>query len=194
MIGQRPARVLAQADVCLVLAHVEEGSVCSRSKVMVMLSVYAGLRACEMAGLTWPMALQADGSVDCHLRIGDAIAKNSSGRRIPMHSALAIVLRRLHRQLGHPREGPVIVSTRGGAMTAKGIVNWFAATYRAVGLDGCSSHSGRRTFITRSARMLAQVGGSLRDVQELAGHRALTTTERYIEGDRDAQRRLIALL
>ena len=42
--------------------------------------------------------------------------------------------------------------------------------------------------------MLAQVGGSLRDVQELAGHRALTTTERYIEGDRDAQRRLIALL
>jgi integrase/recombinase XerD len=31
-------------------------------------------------------------------------------------------------------------------------------------------------------------------VQELAGHRSLTTTERYIEGDRDAQRKLVRLL
>ena len=68
-------------------------------------------------------------------------------------------------------------------------MNWFTALYTDVGLQGCSSHSGRRTFITASARMVAKVGGSLRDVQELAGHRALTTTERYIEGDRDAQRR-----
>ncbi len=194
MIGQGPARMLAPADVRLVLGHVERGSVCSRNKAVVMLSIYAGLRACEVSGLTWPMALQADGEIDCQLRISDRIAKNSSGRRIPMHPKLALALRRLHRQSGHPREGPVIVSARGGAMTAKAIVNWFAAVYRAVGLDGCSSHSGRRTFITRSARMLVQVGGSLRDVQELAGHRALTTTERYIEGDRDAQRRLIALL
>jgi integrase/recombinase XerC len=186
MIGQRPARVLAQADVRLVLGHVEGGGGCSRNKAMVMLSVYAGLRACEVSGLTWPMALQPDGEIDCQLRIADRIAKNGGGRRIPMHPKLARVLMRLHRQSGQPREGPIIVSARGGAMTAKAIVN--------VGLDGCSSHSGRRTFITRSARMLAQVGGSLRDVQELAGHRALTTTERYIEGDRDAQRRLIALL
>ena len=194
MMGQRPARVLAPADVCLVLAHVDGGSDCSRNKAMVTLSIYAGLRACELAGLTWPMALRADGEVDRQLRIADAIAKNGGGRTIPMHPELALILLRLHRQSGHQREGPVIVSARGRAMTAKAIVNWFAATYRAVGLDGCSSHSGRRTFITRSARMLAQVGGSLRDVQELAGHRALTTTERYIEGDRDAQRRLIALL
>jgi len=117
------ARVLAPADVCLVLAHVESGSLCSRNKAMVMLSIYAGLRAFEMAGLPWPMALQADGAVDCHLRIGDAIAKNSSGRRIPMHPTLPMALRHLHRQVGHPRQGPVIVSARGGAMTAKGIVS-----------------------------------------------------------------------
>jgi len=45
-----------------------------------------------------------------------------------------------------------------------------------------------------AARSLAKVGGSLRDVQELAGHRSLTTTEAYIEGDRAIQRRLIGLL
>jgi integrase/recombinase XerD len=79
-------------------------------------------------------------------------------------------------------------------MTPRSIVNWFAAVYAELGLVGCSSHSGRRTFITRAARLVSQTGGSLRDVQELAGHSALTTTERYIEGDRAAQRKLIRLL
>jgi integrase/recombinase XerD len=79
-------------------------------------------------------------------------------------------------------------------MTPRSIVNWFHGLYGALGLHGCSSHSGRRTFITRSARIISKIGGSLRDVQELAGHRALTTTERYIEGDRDAQRKLIYLI
>ena len=79
-------------------------------------------------------------------------------------------------------------------MTARSVVNWFRATYAELGFAGCSSHSGRRTFITRSARLLARTGGSLRDIQELVGHRDLATTQRYIEGDRDAQRKLIRLL
>ena len=57
---------------------------------------------------------------------------------------------------------------------------------------GCSSHSGRRTFITRAARKIGEVGGSLRDIQQLAGHASLGTTARYIEGDHDAQRKVVA--
>ena len=34
-------------------------------------------------------------------------------------------------------------------MTPVSIVCWFAKAYRVIGLKGCSSHSGRRTFITR---------------------------------------------
>ena len=79
-------------------------------------------------------------------------------------------------------------------MTARSVVNWFHDAYAQLGLHGCSSHSGRRTFITQSARVIGKIGGSLRDVQELAGHRALTTTERYIVGDRQTQRKLIGLL
>ena len=79
-------------------------------------------------------------------------------------------------------------------MTARSVVNWFHDIYQQLRLNGCSSHSGRRTFITRTARAVGKSGGSLRDVQELAGHRSLSTTERYIVGDRDAQRKLIALL
>ena len=79
-------------------------------------------------------------------------------------------------------------------MRPRSIVNWFTVIYAELGLIGCSSHSGRRTFITTAARLVSKTGGSLRDVQELAGHSALTTTERYIEGDRDAQRKLVRML
>ncbi len=193
-MGQQPARVLAPDDVRRVLEHVEWTGQPLRNRAMVMLSVYAGLRACEISGLKWEMALRADARLDSHLRIAAAIAKKGSRRVIPIHAELGATLCRLHRQQGQPRHGPIIASQRGGHMSAKAVVNWFSALYRSVGLDGCSSHSGRRTFITRSARAVVKVGGSLRDVQELAGHRAITTTERYIEGDREAQRRLIALL
>ena len=79
-------------------------------------------------------------------------------------------------------------------MRAASIVLWFARAFHVVGLHGCSSHSGRRTFITRAARLLPQAGGSLRDVQLLAGHRSITTTQRYIDGDTDAQRKLVSLI
>lgn len=161
---------------------------------MVLLSFKAGLRACEIAGLTWPMVLTCTAKLGPTVNVARHIAKHGRGRRIPMHSELAAALGRLHVEAGRPRGGPVILSERQRHMTPRSVVNWFRDTYAQVGLEGCSSHSGRRTFITRSARMLARTGGSLRDIQELAGHQALTTTERYIAGDRDAQRKLVALV
>jgi integrase len=77
---------------------------------------------------------------------------------------------------------------------SEGVRLWFHRLYTSLKMDGCSSHSGRRTFITRAARKVSQVGGSLRDVQELAGHTSLAMTQRYIEGDTEAKRKLVALL
>jgi integrase/recombinase XerD len=74
------------------------------------------------------------------------------------------------------------------------IVMWFGTAYEALGLSGCSSHSSHRTFITRAAQGVHKAGGSLRDVQLLAGHRSIQTTQRYIDGDSNAQRRLVALI
>jgi integrase/recombinase XerD len=140
------------------------------------------------------MVLATNKRVDNQITIARSIAKCGSGRRIPLHSELKAALVRLHAAEGRPSDGPVIRSERDGHMKPGSIVNWFRIVYDHLGMTDCSSHSGRRTFITMSARLLARSGGSLRDIQELAGHRSLTTTERYIEGDRDAQRRLINLL
>ena len=140
------------------------------------------------------MVLRPNSQIGSVLYIAGGIAKNGTARRIPMNPDLRVALIRLRAERGNPVSGAVIRSERGTNMTAGSIVNWFAATYAAMGLEGCSSHSGRRTFITRSARLLTRTGGSLRDIQELAGHRSLTTTERYIEGDRDAQRKLVRLV
>jgi integrase len=76
-------------------------------------------------------------------------------------------------------------------LTANSVVNWFVARVKELGFEGCSSHSGRRSFITLAARNIHRSGCSLRDVQLLAGHSSIETTERYIDGDTWAQRRLV---
>ena len=63
-----------------------------------------------------------------------------------------------------------------------------------VGFVGCSSHSGRRSFITQAACKVGLCGKSLRDVQALAGYASLTTTARYIETDGEAQAKLVNLV
>lgn len=188
------AKVLAPADLRRLVALVGTRQDAVRDICIVLLSFRAGLRACEIAGLDWTMVVDAAGRVSDQLEVRASIAKNGHRRSLPAHPELKRALRNLHRRHRQPLSGPVICSRRGRAMSPKSVVNWFTALYREAGFPGCSSHSGRRTFITLSARLLAKAGGSLRDVQELAGHRALTTTERYIEGDRDAQRRLVRLL
>src|SRR5262249_16302815 len=87
-----------------------------------------------------------------------------------------------------------VASERGGGLSPATVRVGFHRLYPSLKMDGCSSHSGRRTFITRAARRVSQVGGSLRDVQELAGHTSLAMTQRYIEGDTEAKRKLVALL
>jgi integrase/recombinase XerD len=163
-----------------------------RNELIVLLSAKCGLRACEIANLTWDMVLTPDGAIGVAIELRDSAAKKGGGRRIPLHPDLKRVLskwRWLTTSIG-----AVIGSERGHHMHPVSIVNWFAKAYRAIGVSGCSSHSGRRTFITRAARLVHKTGGSLRDVQLLAGHASIQTTQAYIDGDSDSQRRLVALI
>jgi integrase len=164
----------------------------ARDRAMILLSAKAGLRACEIARLDWSMVFDARGRIADTIAVRDAIAKKRSGRRIPMHPDLKRTLRVLLRH-GDPL-GPVIRSAKGGHFRPNSIVNGFAVLFAELGFEGCSSHSGRRTFITSAARNIHRSGCSLRDVQLLAGHASIETTERYIDGDTYGQRRLMTYI
>jgi integrase len=188
----RQAKILHQQQINDLLIFASATRNALRNKLIVLLSVKAGLRAGEIAGLTWEMVLDPIGEVSQTIELHDCVAKKNSGRRIPISPTLQTALTAWWLLRGSV--GSVIRSERGDAMTPASVVNWFALAYRAVGLAGCSSHSGRRTFITRAARLVHKAGGSLRDVQLLAGHRSIQTTQRYIDGDTDVQRKLVAMI
>jgi integrase len=192
MLGKQ-AKVLGPCDLTDLLAFADCSRHPLRNRVIVLLSAKAGLRASEIASLTWDMVLDASGQISKTIELRDHAAKKGSGRLIPMHLDLVDALSAWRRAcLGW--SGHVVQSERGGPMTPLSIVVWFKRAYAYLGLDGCSSHSGRRTFITRAARLVHEAGGSLRDVQLLAGHRSIQTTQRYIDGDTEAQRKLVSLI
>jgi len=169
----------------------------SRDRVMFLLSLKAGLRAKEMASLTWTMVTDAAGQIAETIALQNRASKGKTGgRTIPMHPEVYAALVTLQTWRGDAMgpDRPIIFSERGGGLSPATVRLWFHRLYTSLKMDGCSSHSGRRTFITRAARKVSQVGGSLRDVQELAGHTSLAMTQRYIEGDTEAKRKLVALL
>ena len=193
MAGKQ-AKTLSNNDLNRILRRARQGRYPERDRAMILLSVKAGLRACEIAGLTWAMLLDANGRLAPLIEIHDAISKRRRGRVIPLNRQLQGALRELHEATSPDPCDPVIESERDGHMCSMAVVNWFARLYRDCDLAGCSSHSGRRTFITNAARVVHKVGGSLRDVQQLAGHASISMTQRYIEGHSQAKRALVNLI
>jgi integrase len=167
----RQAKVLSDQQIEDLLVYTSTIRNPERNRVIVLLSIKAGLRAGESAKLTWDMVLDPTGEVGTLIELRDHAAKNNSGRLLPLNADLRIGLSTW--RAVSEGVGAVLRSERGGHMTPVSIVNWFAGAFRAVGLEGCSSHSGRRTFITRAARVVHQAEASLRHVQLLAGHRSI---------------------
>ena len=83
-MNRQPAKVLELADVRRLLRHVQTTRHPQRNKVMALLSFHAGLRACEISGLTWTMVLAANGKVGDAVFVSGNIAKMGRARTIPM--------------------------------------------------------------------------------------------------------------
>jgi integrase/recombinase XerC len=193
----KQAKILSDKQVRAILAELDTRRYPLRDRTMFLLSIKAGLRAKEVASVTWAMVTDAEGEIADVIALENRASKGKGGgRHIPIHPDLKAALMALHRGRGEEArpDMPVSHSERDRGLSAAALVVWFHRLYAALGMVGCSSHSGRRSFITRAARGISEVGGSLRDVQQLAGHASLGTTARYIEVDAEAQRKVVALI
>lgn len=192
----KQARTLTDAQIRALLSYAAASRYPERDAVMVLLSVRAGMRAIEIAGLTWSMVTLSDGATMAEdVSIRDGISKGrSSGRSVPMHPELKAALTVLRLTVSDARaapDRPIIYSERARGMSRVTVSQWFGVAFDKLGIEGASSHSGRRTFITRVARKISSVGGSLRDVQALAGHASISTTQRYIDENQEAKRKVV---
>jgi integrase len=191
----KQAKNLSRAQSDAVLAYVTQTRHPVRNRLIFLLSTRAGLRAKEIAHLTWSMVTDSEGSVADEIALTDQASKGRSGRVVPMSRELRSALVSWKDECGIAEpEQRVILTERAKATSSQVIVNLFRAWYSRLGFQGCSSPSGRRTFITNAARRISTVGGSLRDIQSLAGHSSLSTTQRYIEINPEAKRKIVELL
>ena len=87
-------------------------------------------------------------------------------------------------------EDAFLQSHHGNAFSANGLCQLFRTIYAKAGIDGASSHSGRRWFITK----LAHHGVSPKVIMTLAGHKNLTTTQRYIDVNDEMMRKAVSIL
>ena len=170
-----------------------------RDETIFLLSVKSGLRSKEISLLGWKMVSKSDGTIDDYINLPNSSSKGNGGRIIPLHKDIKENLKLMleeHRGLyGFDQNKSFIVRTeRSPFTTSQIIVNMFQKWYGKLGLLGCSSHSGRRTFITETSKKISLVGGSLRDIQMMVGHQSLQTTQRYIEGDSESQKKVVDLI
>ena len=195
----KQAKTLSRTQVKMISEYLLTNRYGLRDQTIFYLSTKAGLRAKEIAHLKWSMIMNSDGSVDDYLNLPNASSKGNGGRVVPLNKDLKLNLIKLlqeHSSCQHfsPSTSAIIRTERSKSTSSQAIVNMFQRWYYRLGLVGCSSHSGRRTFITETSKKISTVGGSLRDIQMMVGHSSLQTTQRYIESDSESQKKVVNLL
>lgn len=159
------------------------------------MSFRQGLRACEMAGVKWKDVIDASGELvrpGQFWELPNGISKKGAGGRLPMHKdffeALVRAKAEMPAEATAPNKTIVLRARRDGSIdpaltpsNPDALRKHVQRTFAAAGLNGCTSHSGRRTFITTLARRATNFKCSLRDVQKLARHKDITTTELYVD-------------
>ena len=175
----KQAKVLDQKELRRVLAVIDAGNHAARNRCAFYLTHLAGLRVKEVAALKVADIYDKAGSVHSEIRLAPDQTKGNSTRTVVLNRKLQRVLAGYFREL--PKQDsdfPLIYSQKSyKPFSPNSLCQVFSRIYIAAGVKGATSHSGRRTFITK----LASKGVSARVLMELAGHKHLSTTQRYID-------------
>ena len=189
----KQAKILTKAEYKRVMNVIDAHRHAVRNRTMFALSFYAGLRACEIAGLRVGDVYDEEGYVRDTLYLGSEQTKGNEQQQV-------IVSKQLQKQLdlyakqykAHTKQlkAPLMFSGKGGGFSAQTVINLFSRFYERAGLRGASSHSGRRQFLTE----LGDKGVNARVIQALARHKHLSTTQRYIDFNESKLRRAVELV
>lgn len=189
------AKVLTEKELKRALSVVAGHKHADRDRLALLLTHWAGMRVCEVAALTWERVLGPNGEVLDEWRLSSEQTKGDKGRVVYVNAKLKKELSayRLSHPADDPRE-PILQSQkrngRRGGFSANTLCQLINTIYREAGIQGATSHSGRRGFITS----LANSAVGVKVIMELAGHRQMSTTQRYISVTPEQKRRAVELI
>lgn len=186
------AKSLTAAELEQILQYIQRRPHAARNRAMLLMSVAAGLRVSELAGLTLGDVLDSAGAVRGEIYLAAHRVKHGHARTIYLNTRLREELTAYiaTRSVLNP-QFPLFATQRGArcAFSANTMTQHFFWLYRSAGITA-SSHSGRKTFLTS----LAAQGVSVFVLASLAGHKSITTTQRYVTVNDDVKRRAVELV
>jgi len=189
-IFRKRARVLSDQDLERVLAAIARGRYADRNRAAIMLSHLAGMRVGEIANLKLADVLDTEGRVREHIVLRGAAGKHGEARVVPINSRLRQELERYVATIWARYDRPLLMTQKRTHFSAKTLCTLLSQLYSIAGIDGASSHSGPRWFISR----LALSGVPTTVIMMLAGHKHISTTQRYIEVNSEMMRRAVEAL
>lgn len=189
------AKVITEQEFKRALAIVAARRHAARDKLALLLTHWAGMRVCEVAALTWGTVLGPAAEILEEWLLDESQTKGGRGRTVYANAKLRKELASYLKGIipPHPNQ-PVLVSqkanSRNKGFSANTLCQLINNIYREAGIKGATSHSGRRGFITT----LASHSVGIKTIMELAGHRQLSTTQRYIEVTPEQKRKAVELV
>ena len=187
------AKSLTHAEIERALAYIAQNANALRNRVMFLLTTNAGLRVSEVAGLLLNDVVDTDGTVRSEVLLVAERVKHGHSRTVYLNQTLQTELAAyIQSRTWFDVAQPLFTTYRGPrrAFTANTLAQYFYWMYRGAGIKGASSHSGRKTFLTS----LASKGVSVFVLAALAGHRSITTTQKYVTVNDAVKRSAVELV
>lgn len=190
------SRVLSESEFKRLLIIAKEGTFGVRNIAIVYCSFGLGLRVKEIGLLKIPDVFDSQFKVLDEINLKSSMTKGEKQRHVYITNQKLANALQLHLQNMREREKEkfnkeswLFKTQRGSRFHPDVLQKWFRKLYDKTGLVGASSHSGRRTFITR----LIEQGADIKAVSRLAGHASIVTTSEYVEDNPDRLKRISSL-
>jgi integrase/recombinase XerD len=176
----KQAKTLNQQELRKVLDYISTRKHAARNRAMLMTTFLSGMRVGEVSSLRMKDVIDAEGNVRNEIRLTPEMTKGDSARIVFVNERLRKELEqylRIHKSNSPDSKLFYSQKKTSNGFNSNTLAQHFHFLYKRAGLDGASSHSGRRTFITN----LASKGVGVRVLMNLAGHKSIATTQAYID-------------